>query len=144
MRILAQIFLIPLIGLAVAGCRSLPRTGDEASRTGDEIVAAGKFFHAGTRVVLWMDPGGYDAYRVEKRFGPIEQSDWKTSSAVTNTHLTTPNRYGLRRALLTTNQIEKVRGGGWDLPLLQSVVDQFVPALRRGRHEPDVLPGVAG
>jgi N-acetyl-anhydromuramyl-L-alanine amidase AmpD len=45
---------------------------------------------------------------------------------VTNTHLETPNRYGLRRASLTTNQIEKVRGGGWDLPLLQSVVDQFV------------------
>jgi len=108
------------------GCRSLPRVGDPLARSGDEIVAAGKFFHTGTRVVLWTDPDGYDAYRVEKRFGPIEKSDWKTSSSVTNTHLETPNRYGLRRASLTTNQIEKVRGGGWDLPLLQSVVDQFV------------------
>ena len=126
MRTLSQIILATLIGLAVVGCRSLPRTRDEVSRAGDEIVAAGTFFHTGTRVVLWLDPEGYDAYRVEQRFGPIETSDWKTSSTVTNTDLTTPNRYGLRRASLTTNQIEKVRGGGWDLPLLQSVVDQFV------------------
>ena len=40
-------------------------------RIGDEIVAAGQFVHTGTRVVLWMDPGGYDAYRVERRFSPL-------------------------------------------------------------------------
>ena len=27
---------------------------------------------------------------------------------------------------LTDEEIERVRGGGWDLPLLQRVVDQFV------------------
>src|ERR1041385_3139945 len=27
---------------------------------------------------------------------------------------------------LTAEEIERVRGGGWDLPLLQKVVDQFV------------------
>jgi N-acetyl-anhydromuramyl-L-alanine amidase AmpD len=32
----------------------------------------------------------------------------------------------LREKGLTAEQLEKVRGGGWDLPLLQSVVDQFV------------------
>jgi N-acetyl-anhydromuramyl-L-alanine amidase AmpD len=32
----------------------------------------------------------------------------------------------LREKSLTPEQIESVRGGGWDLPLLQSVVDQFV------------------
>lgn len=48
-----------------------------------------------------------------------------TSHAEVET-LETPNRYGLRRIGLTAEQIEKVRGGGWDLPLLQSVVDQFV------------------
>ena len=126
MRIVTHLFFIALIGLAAPGCRTISRTDEALPRKGDEIVAAGKFFHTGTRVVLWIDPDGYDAYRVEKRFGPIEMSDWKTSSTETNTHLTTPNRYSLRRASLTTNEIEKVRGGGWDLPLLQSVVDQFV------------------
>ena len=72
-----------------------------------------------------MDPGGYDAYRVERRFSPIETSDWSNSCAEVGT-LKTPNRYGLRQNSLTTNEMETVRGGGWDLPLLQSVVDQFV------------------
>lgn len=125
-RTSGRLFLIALAGLTIAGCHSLPPTGEETMRTGDEIVVAGRFFHTGTRVVTWMEPGGYDAYRVEKRFGPIEESDWKTSSSATNSHLTMPNRYSLRRASLTSNQVERVRGGGWDLPLLQSVVDQFV------------------
>lgn len=109
----------------ISGCSTLPRQGSPEPRQGDEIVAAGQFFHTGTRVVLWMDPGGYDAYRVERRFAPIAKSDWEDSQAEIKT-LHSPNRYGLRRSLLTTNEIERVRGGGWDLPLLQRVVDQFV------------------
>jgi len=107
------------------GCTTLPRAGRAEPRQGDEIVAAGQFFHTGTRVVLWLDPGGYDAYRVERRFAPFENSDWQSSEAEVKT-LTRPNRFGLRRATLTTNEIERVRGGGWDLPLLRRVVDQFV------------------
>lgn len=110
--------------LALAGCTS-PRPGTVLPRTGDEIVVAGQFVHTGTEVVLWMDPGGYDAYRVERRFAPFEQSSWETSH-VAVAELKTPNRYNLRRATLSPEQIEQVRGGGWDLPLLQKVVDQFV------------------
>ena len=109
----------------VSGCSTMPRVGEPEPRRGDEIVAAGQFFHTGTPVVLWMDPGGYDAYRVERRFSPVEKSDWANSCAEVRT-LKTPNRYGLRRKVLTPDQVEKVRGGGWDLPLLQSVVDQLV------------------
>lgn len=114
-----------VITALLAGCAA-PRPGTMASRRGDEIVVAGQFVHTGTPVVLWLDPGGYDAYRVERRFAPFDQSSWETSR-VAVTELKTPNRYGLRRAApLTPEQIEKVRGGGWDLPLLQEVVDQFV------------------
>ena len=108
-----------------AGCQMMPRSGTPASRRGDEIVAAGQFFHTGTPVVLWLDPGGYDAYRVERRFSPYEKSDWENSKAEVKS-LTTPNRYGLRENTLTPGQVEAVRGGGWELPLLQQVVDQFV------------------
>lgn len=88
-------------------------------------MVAGEFFHTGTPVVLWLDPGGYDAYRVERRFAPLDQADWEDSQSAVPT-LTTPNRYGVRRAGLTAAERERVRGGGWDLPLLQRVVDQFV------------------
>ena len=109
-----------------AGCATAPHPGAASARKGDEIVVAGRFFHTGTPVVTWLDPGGYDAYRVERRFSPIERSDWDHSKEdITALH--TPNRYNMRRAeVLTTNDIERVRGGGWDLPTLQKVVDQFV------------------
>jgi N-acetyl-anhydromuramyl-L-alanine amidase AmpD len=95
-------------------------------RKGDEIIVAGQLFHTGTRVITWMDPGGYDAYRVERRFSDIEDSSWaKTKEAVKD--IPSPNRYGLRRdPSLTPADVERVRGGGWDLPTLQGVVDQFV------------------
>ena len=100
--------------------------GTIAHRKGDEIIVAGQLVHTGTRVITWMDPGGYDAYRVERRFGPFDQSSWETSH-VAVADLKTPNRYGLRKAgSLTPEQLERVRGGGWGLPLLQEVVDQFV------------------
>ena len=109
----------------ITGCATPPRPGALAPRRGDEIIVAGQLFHTGTPVVLWLDPGGYDAYRVERRFSPLEQSDWESSKAA-NRDLSTPNRFGLRQARLSSNEVERVRGGGWDLPLLQRVVDQFV------------------
>jgi len=72
-----------------------------------------------------MDSGGYDAYRVERRFSATNESDWGKYT-FKDVKDPTPNRYGLRRAVLTDEQAERVRGGGWDLPLLQNVVDQFV------------------
>jgi N-acetyl-anhydromuramyl-L-alanine amidase AmpD len=112
--------------LVSAGCRTAPKPGAAAPHRGDEIVAAGQFFHTGTRVVLWMEPGGYDAYRVERRFGSYTNASWEASQRA-NPNLTTPNRYGLRgEKLLTATDLERVRGGGWDLPLLQDIVDQFV------------------
>jgi N-acetylmuramoyl-L-alanine amidase len=109
---------------AFTGCM-IPRPGTIAARRGDEIVVAGQFVHTGTRVVLWLDPGGYDAYRVERRFSPLDTSDWNSSRAEVQ-ELVSPNRYGLRRSGLTPAEIERIRGGGWDLPMLQKVVDQFV------------------
>jgi N-acetyl-anhydromuramyl-L-alanine amidase AmpD len=120
-----RIFLFPflLAPVFLAGCLTHPQ-GKLESRKGDEIVVAGKFFHTGAKVVLWMDPGGYDAYRVQRRFVPIDQSSWEDSRP----HMSSrqPKRYGMRDRNLTPEELERVRGGGWDLPTLQSNVDQFV------------------
>lgn len=113
-----------MLGFAVVGCHTTP-PGKPLTRTGDEIIVAGQMFHTGTRVVTWMDPEGYDAYRVERRFSDLSKADWESSKAEVK-YLETPNRYNLRKAGLTDEEIEKLRGGGWDLPTLQKVVDQFV------------------
>jgi N-acetyl-anhydromuramyl-L-alanine amidase AmpD len=123
LRALAVLALAAAVA-GLAGCATY-KPGTLAPRKGDEIVLAGQFVHTGARVVLWMDPGGYDAYRVERRFSPLEKSGWEASKNEVK-DLTSPNRYGLRRSGLTDAQIERVRGGGWDLPALRQVVDQFV------------------
>jgi N-acetylmuramoyl-L-alanine amidase len=110
----------------ITGCRIVPRYGEHARRTGDEILVCGEPFHTGTRVVNWMEPGGYDAYRVERKFVPTDKADWKSSQA-DNSQLETPNRYGFRKSSqLSSNDLERVRSQGWDLDTLQKVVDQFV------------------
>ena len=107
---------VPLFLLLAAPATFCGEPGQHEPREGDEIVVAGQFFHTGTKVVLWMDSGGYDAYRVERRFVPIAQAGAGNLRP----------RYGMRDAKLTAAQLERVRGGGWDLPTLQSTVDQFV------------------
>src|SRR5262245_8836231 len=91
--------------IALGGCRVVHRVGAPAPRTGDELVAAGQFVRTGTPVVLWTDTGGYDAYRVERRFSAFDESSWETSKFKVK-DLSTPNRYGLRRGSLTAEQIE--------------------------------------
>jgi N-acetylmuramoyl-L-alanine amidase len=116
------LLLLALAGLFLGGC-AFPRTF--ARQKGDEIIVAGQRFHTGTRVITWMDPGGYDAYRVERRFVPFAESSWAKTLAA-QPKFGGPNRYGFREKALTPDEIEARRGGGWDLPTLQRVVDQFV------------------
>ena len=123
--IVQQLVVLALLSCLVTACRTAPPVGSITKRTGDEIVVAGQFVHTGTRVILWMDPGGYDAYRVERRFSPLDKADWEDSQAEVK-ELSSPNRYNLRRTGLSETELERVRGGGWDLPTLQKVVDQFV------------------
>ncbi|WP_435011715.1 N-acetylmuramoyl-L-alanine amidase [Tundrisphaera lichenicola] len=114
--LLSTMFVGPAIG-------DDPKPGDRLERRGDEIVVCGQLIHTTTPVKLWTDPGGYDAYRLDHRFGPADQP---TSRTEKSEDLKPLRRFGTRRVELSPDQREQVRGGGWDLPLLQSVVDQFV------------------
>src|SRR5215467_1166668 len=101
MKLRTAVAFLSLVAISLfTGCASAPKIGSELPRQGDEIVAAGQFIHIGTPVVLWMDPGGYDAYRVERRFSPIDKSDWETSTQEAE-GLRTPNRYGMRSGALS-------------------------------------------
>ncbi len=118
--------------LVLSGCTAAPRPGTHHPRRGDEIMIAGQLFHTGAPVVLWTDPGGYDAYRTEKRFVPFEKAQWTppAEGGGGSGGVETPNRYGLRFARdpsrLPPEVRERVRGGGWDLASLQERIDQFV------------------
>jgi N-acetylmuramoyl-L-alanine amidase len=108
---------------AASGDEPPAEIGEKLARRGDEIMVCGQLFHSTARVVLWTDPGGYDAYRVEPRFAPLEEAPRKAGE---KSALLASRRYGMRRSGLSQSEIERVRGGGWDLPLLARVVDQFV------------------
>src|SRR5271163_581158 len=87
------------LALAAAAGAQLPpvKIGEKLERRGDEIMVCGQLYHTTTRVVLWTDPGGYDAYRVERLFAPLEQSGWRaTQSSGQAPSPRNPNRYGMR------------------------------------------------
>ena len=127
-RICLITLVLPMLLVACAG----RRPGRELVRRGDEIVVCGRYYHTGSPVVLWTDPGGYDAYRVEQRFAAPDRSAWEPSGGADGPP--TPNRYDLRSpqgdlsgsGVLAPDDLERVRGGGWDLDTLRRVVDQFV------------------
>lgn len=121
--------MLAMVGSGL-GCAVVP--GQQSERHGDEIVVAGQFFRIGTPVVTWMDPGGYDAYRVEARFADFAESDWDSikddlpSWGSPNRYSGRINRFNNGTPDFTPEQIEQVRGGGWTLEQVQEVVDQFV------------------
>lgn len=130
LRAAAVVLVLGTAAFAV-GCASRP--GAELPRRGDEIVVCGRLFHTGAPVVLWTDPGGYDAYRTEKRFAPWEAAPWRpTASGDKPDGPTSPNRFSIRFAPgsdsgpLSKPDFERIRGGGWDLETLRRCVDQFV------------------
>lgn len=51
--------------LLPAGCRT-PSAPRSTAPAGTEIIVAGKGFPAGTRVVTWLEPGGFNAYATRK------------------------------------------------------------------------------
>ncbi len=109
-------------------------------RHGDEIMVCGQHVRIGAPVKLWTDPGGFDAYRTDRRFSTWDQRKWKSTveemkagkiDFATKPQETSPDRYGIRfessaSTEYTPEQIEQIRGGGWDLDLLRQKVDQFV------------------
>lgn len=104
----------------VVGCAGpYGRPGARLPRLGDEIVVCGQLYHTGAPVVLWTDPGGYDAYRAHCHFEPDR---WMPSKPVSDD----PVRYGSWRRHLPDEVAERVRNEGWSLPLLQEWVDLFV------------------
>lgn len=120
------IVVLAALSSLMAGCmHSKNRAARELPRQGTEIIVCGQPFDIGTHVVLWTDPGGYDAYRTERRFAPWEEASYAATTQKVK-DITSPARYGMRFAKsMTPEEIDKARAG-WALPDLQQKVDQFV------------------
>jgi len=95
------------------------RPGTRLDRKGDEIVVCGQLFHTTAPVVLWMDPGGYDAYRTRCRFRDAVLPKRAGRNAK-------PNRYDTWRRDLPGDIEEQVRDTGWTVELLGEQVDLFL------------------
>jgi N-acetylmuramoyl-L-alanine amidase len=128
------LFVFMCVGFPARAADPEPKVGERLPRRGDEIIVCGQLYHTTTRVVTWMDPGGYDAYRVDRRFSPDTPRGPLTrpvegapvAKAAGNAAERGAPRYSQRTRGLTKEQLERVRAVGWDLPLLGRVVDQFV------------------
>jgi N-acetylmuramoyl-L-alanine amidase len=103
-----------------------PNVGQRVERRGDEIVACGQLFHTTAPVVLWLDPGGYDAYRTEPRFRGGDEPKPGVAAAKEAENRFPTRWFGVRKGSLSLEESERARTGGWDLDTLRKVVDQFV------------------
>ncbi|MBI5863976.1 MAG: N-acetylmuramoyl-L-alanine amidase [Planctomycetes bacterium] len=115
--------LLALSCVCLFGCP--PRPGTLLQRTGDEIVVCGQLYHIGTPVRLWLDLGGYDAYRLEKRFENPRIVAGGPSPA-TNPAEAAKARYGSWRKHLPAEEWDSVWHDGWTPERLAEHVDQFV------------------
>src|SRR4029077_5341113 len=106
----AAIVALALIAVTVHQLRAA-EVGQPEKRTGDEIVVCGQFFHTTAPIVLWIDPGGYDAYRVERRFAPPKDAPWKVSSKEVPA-LKEPTRYSDREVGATPESFLKAFPSG--------------------------------
>ncbi len=107
-----------LVALLATGCTHRP--GEPLTRSGDEIIVAGQLFHTGTRVITFLDPEGYNAYRAYRHFNNAETMP---SNPVDKGN---PNRYSPTRRNLDPALQETVDKDGWTLENLRKQVDQFV------------------
>lgn len=101
------------VALAAAVLLLVRCAAGPAAARGHRIVAAGESVPIAAPVVLWTDPGGYDAYRQHKRFAEEPEPDGR-------------RRYRPVRAGLPDAIAARVADGGWQLADLQQVVHLFV------------------
>jgi len=82
-------------------------------------MICGQLYHTTAPVVLWTDPGGYDAYRTTCRFSDCDLPTRGGANAK-------PNRYDSIRGDLPPELEDQVRASGWTVDTLSRHVDLFL------------------
>jgi N-acetylmuramoyl-L-alanine amidase len=108
--------------VVAASCAGLPDETAGTPRYGDEISVAGRLVRTGARVVLWNDPGGYDAYRTTRFFAPAEALPSRPEAGTNR-----PERYDVRGVEgLADATRAAVSAHGFGAAELRARIDQFV------------------
>jgi N-acetyl-anhydromuramyl-L-alanine amidase AmpD len=113
----AMIVVTATIATVLIGCLG---TTPRATSENTCIVVCGERFDIGTRVVLWTEPDGYDAYREVPHFETVAEA--LAADPPRDPH---GKRYGERKSLPPAIA-ERVQRNGWTRDDLANVVDQFV------------------
>ena len=116
------VLLFLCLGLPATAAEPEPKLGERRTAAGrrDRRLRPALPYHDQGRIV----DGSGRLRRLSRRAPVLADGSGKAKGKAADTG---EARYNMRRAReLTAEQIERVRGGGWDLPLLQNVVNQFV------------------
>ena len=117
LTIATGLFFASIIGTA-SGEEPAEVAAEVPAPVGDEMIVCGQRFKVGAPVVTWKDPGGYDAYSLDRRFPDPAKPDAPAK---------VEPGFGFRKAAkLSAADLDQVQKDGWDLPTLQQAVDQFV------------------
>jgi len=118
--------LTAVLLFALAGCQSAPTAAkpparpavstppvQPASGRGDEIIVAGRRFATGTRVVTWLDRGGYDGHNISSPpraglAGPPPRRDLIALQRVVDQFVLHYDGSGLSRICFNTLQERKL------------------------------------
>ncbi|GIW70861.1 MAG: hypothetical protein KatS3mg102_0403 [Planctomycetota bacterium] len=98
-----------------------PAIGTRLERRGQELIACGQLFHAGTPVITWLDPGGFDAYRPHRTTDADAPLPLRPAPGCD-----TPSRLGAGRAVAEPGGSRVPPPTAWDLDLLRRQVTQVV------------------
>mmetsp|Transcript_27132 Transcript_27132/g.59280 ORF Transcript_27132/g.59280 Transcript_27132/m.59280 type:complete len:200 (-) Transcript_27132:1033-1632(-) len=110
--------------------------GEAVGRAGDEIVLCGQLFHTGTRVLTWMDKGGFNAYSPLPPVGVTTDAvpALRYGNRKVALQKQSKTRYPSTRLAIDNNNNPKgvtplkkeVKSEEWDLEYLREVVHQLV------------------
>lgn len=127
---LALLFLTTCVS---QGTRRDPVSENQPPAASDEIIVCGQRFRTGTRIVLWTDPDGYDAYRLERRYRRPSSTTSTTSPGASDAEPangsepeTLEPSFGYRKPAMSTADAAMLAKNGWSTELLTKYVDQFV------------------
>ena len=132
--------LVWMGGWAGTSAAAEPKVGHAPRAAATRSSSAASSSTPTAPVVLWTDPGGYDAYRVERRSSRSTRRRWAATQKPRRIRVARTATGSARRPDRPSRSSRSAAAAGTS-PRSRSVVDQFVIHYDVARHQPALLPG---